>query len=94
MKPKVLVITGYGINCEEETAKCFNIAGAEAEIVHINDIIDGSKKFSNYEIIAFPGGFSYGDDTGSGNALGNKIRNNLQDDLLKFIQSDKLIISF
>lgn len=92
MKPKVLVITGYGINCEEETAKCFNWAGGEAEIVHINDIIDGSRKLENYQIIAFPGGFSYADDTGSGNALANKIRNNLQEDLLKFIASDKLII--
>lgn len=94
-RPKILVITGYGINCEEETAKCFNWSGGDAEIVHINDLIENSsnsKKLANYQIIAFPGGFSYADDTGSGNALANKIRNNLQDDLLKFIQSDKLII--
>lgn len=99
IRPKILVITGYGINCEEETAKCFNWSGGDAEIVHINDLIEekttnfpNSKKLANYQIIALPGGFSYADDTGSGNALANKIRNNLQDDLLKFIQSDKLII--
>ena len=92
MKPRVLVITGYGINCEEETAKCFNWANADAEIVHINDIINGNKKITNYQIMAFPGGFAYGDDTGSGNALANKIRNNLQHDVLKFAKEDKLII--
>ena len=92
MKPKALIITGYGINCEEETAKCFNQTGSIAEIVHINDLIDGSKKLSKYQIIAFPGGFSYADDTGSGNALANKIRNNMEDDFLKFIQKDHLVI--
>lgn len=99
MKPKILVITGYGINCEEETAKCFNWVGGEAEIIHINDLIEGksastssAKKLSNYQIIAFPGGFSYGDDTGSGNALANKIRNNLKEDLLTYLKEDKLVI--
>ena len=92
MSAKALIITGYGINCEEETALCFKKAGANAEIVHINDIIDGNKKLNDYQIMAFPGGFSYGDDTGSGNALANKIKNNLNDDILNFAQEDKLII--
>ncbi len=92
MSVKVLVITGYGINCEEETAKGFELCGATADIVHINDIIAGNKKLGDYQILTFPGGFSYGDDTGSGNALANKIRNNLQDDLLKFVQEDKLVL--
>lgn len=92
MKPKVLIITGYGINCEEETAKGFEITGGDPEIIHINDIIAGNKTIEDYQILTFPGGFSYGDDTGSGNALANKISNNLQDDLLKFVQGDKLVL--
>jgi len=90
--PKVLVITGYGINCEEETAKVFELEGGKPEIVHINDLIDGTKKLSDYQIMAFPGGFSYGDDTGSGNALANRIKNNLPDDFIKFAKEDHLII--
>ena len=89
---KVIVITGYGINCEEETAYCFEKFGAEAEIVHVNDLIAGHKKLDDYQIMAFPGGFSYGDDLGSGNALANKIRNNLNDEMLKFVSQDKLAI--
>ena len=92
MKPKVLVLTGYGINCDEETAFAFQLNGAESEIVHINDLISGAKKLADFQILAFPGGFSYGDDTGSGKALANKIQANLWDDLMKFIDSDKLII--
>ena len=92
MAPKAIIITGYGINSEEETAYCFKKAGAQTDIIHINDLIDGHKKISDYQIMAFPGGFSYGDDTGSGNALANKIRNNLNDEMLNFAQKDKLII--
>lgn len=91
-KPKVLVLTGYGINCEEETKYSFERAGAKADFVHINDLIDGRQKLSNYQIMAVPGGFSYGDDTGAGNALANRIKNNLRDDILNFAKQDKLMI--
>ena len=91
-QPKVLVLSGYGINCEEETLHAFEKQGATGEIVHINDIIDGSKKIEDYQIMAFPGGFSYGDDTGAGNALANRIKNNLGDSIYKFAEQDKLII--
>jgi len=35
---KSLVITGYGINCEEEMAAAYDLAGAESKIVHFNDL--------------------------------------------------------
>src|SRR3989344_3661161 len=92
-KPKVLVLAGYGINCDDETKFAFDKAGAEAELVHINDLIDGRKRLDGFQVLAFPGGFSYGDDTGAGNALANKIRNNLWHELNSFIESDnKLVI--
>lgn len=90
MQPKAIIITGYGINCEEETAFAFTRAGAESQIVHINDLIDDSKHLSDYQILAIPGGFSYGDDTGSGNALANRIKNNIGEKILDFIKRDTL----
>ena len=36
-KPNVLVLTGYGINCDEETQFAFERAGARADIVHLNE---------------------------------------------------------
>ncbi|QQG44464.1 MAG: phosphoribosylformylglycinamidine synthase I [Candidatus Roizmanbacteria bacterium] len=91
MKPKVLIFSGYGLNCEEETKYAFELAGAKGEIVHINDFIDGSKKLEG-QILAFPGGFSYGDDTGSGNAFASKIKNHLWEKVLKFVEKDNLVI--
>ena len=38
-KPRVLVLTGYGINCDDETQYAFEKAGAIAHIVHVNDIL-------------------------------------------------------
>jgi phosphoribosylformylglycinamidine synthase I len=91
-KPKALILTGYGINCDYETEFAFNQAGARAERVHINDLILGQKKLSEYQILAFPGGFSYGDDIGGGKVLAIKTKTNLGDELERFIEEEKLII--
>lgn len=92
IQPRVLVFSGYGLNCEEETKFAFELAGGMADIVHINDLIDGTKKIKNYDILAFPGGFSYGDDTGSGKAYANKVRNHLMGDIEKFLARNTLVI--
>ena len=92
MKPKALVLTGYGINCDYETQHAFNLVGADAKRVHINDIIDKIENLETYQIIAFPGGFSFGDDISSGKVLANKLKFNIFDDLQKFIGDGKVII--
>ena len=91
-KPKVIVMSGYGLNCEEETKFAFEKAGGEARIVHINDLIKDPKILSKYDILAFPGGFSYGDDTGSGKAYANKMKNHLRNELKEFVERDTLTI--
>ncbi|MEM2963646.1 MAG: phosphoribosylformylglycinamidine synthase I [Candidatus Anstonellales archaeon] len=91
-KPKVAILSGFGINCQIETSHAFSLAGAEAKIIHLNDFLCGEEHFSNYHCIAFPGGFSFGDDISSGKVYGNKIRTRLWDQLLEFIDEEKLII--
>ena len=91
-KPKIIVMSGYGLNCEEETKFAFDSVGGEAEIVHINDLIANPKMLQEYNILAFPGGFSYGDDTGSGKAYANKFKNHLANELNEFLKRDTLII--
>jgi len=73
-KVKALIITGFGINCEEEMAAAYRLAGAEAEIVHLNDIFLEKKSIHDFDIMNFPGGFSFGDDLGSGKVLSNKMK--------------------
>ena len=88
----VLVLSGYGINCENETLHAFEVVGFNGKIVHINDLLQNPKQLNNYQVFAIPGGFSYGDDTGSGNAMAKKIMTNLYDQLIDFTLKNKLII--
>lgn len=92
MTAKVIVLAGYGLNCEEETLHAFNHCGVSGDIVHINDLIDNPKCLDNYNILAIPGGFSYGDDTGSGNAFAQKMKLSLWDALESFVARDTLTI--
>ncbi len=91
-KPRALVLTGYGINCDWETKTAFEMAGARARRVHINDLISGEAKLSDYQILAFPGGFSFGDDVASGKVLAVKAKVGLGDEIMRFIDDGKLII--
>jgi phosphoribosylformylglycinamidine synthase len=92
IKPNVLIFSGYGLNCEEETKFAFELSGAKGEIIHINDLIKSPKKIKDFQILAFPGGFSYGDDTGSGNAFSNKLRNHLWKEIDHFVKNDNLVL--
>lgn len=89
---KVIIMSGYGLNCEEETKFAFESVGGKADIVHINDLIKKPKMLSQYQILVFPGGFSYGDDTGSGKAYANKFKNHLAKELEEFLLRDTLAI--
>lgn len=90
--PKIIIMSGYGLNCEMETAFAFEKAGGKADIVHINDLIKTPKILTSYDILVFPGGFSYGDDTGSGKAFANKFKNHLKKELDEFINRNTLTI--
>ncbi|MFH0926441.1 MAG: phosphoribosylformylglycinamidine synthase subunit PurQ [bacterium] len=92
IKVKVLIITGYGLNCENETEYAFNLANAEVEKVNLNDILPGIKKLEDYQILVFIGGFSFGDHIAAGVILANKFKNRLRESLDKFIRDGKLII--
>ncbi|HLB71053.1 MAG TPA: phosphoribosylformylglycinamidine synthase I [Candidatus Methanoperedens sp.] len=92
MTPRVLILTGYGINCDIETQHAFKIAGADAERVHLTDLTRGVRKLSEFHILALPGGFSFGDDIASGKVLANMIKYNLGEQVQEFIDSGRLII--
>lgn len=92
MTANALVLAGYGLNCEEETLHAFKHVGLSGEIIHINDLTETPSKLDNAQILVVPGGFSYGDDTGSGNAFAQKMRLSLWEELLKFIERDTLTL--
>ena len=91
-KPQVIVLSGYGLNCEDETKFAFELARGKADIVHINDLVAEKRILKQYQILAIPGGFSYGDDTGSGKAYANKLKNHLHKELEDFVGRDTLTL--
>ncbi len=91
-RPRVLVLTGYGINCDRETQYAFQIAGAQADRVHLNDLIDGTGTLSAFQILAFPGGFSFGDDVASGRVLASRLKTNLGESVARFVEDGNLVI--
>lgn len=90
--PKVLILTGFGLNCDFETAHAFRLAGGESHRVHINSLIDGSVSLEQFQILAFGGGFSWGDDHGAGVIQAVRMKTNIGDRILEFVDAGKLVI--
>jgi phosphoribosylformylglycinamidine synthase len=89
---RVAVLFGFGINCDRETAAVFDMVGGKSERLHVNNLVQGNRSLEEFDILAVPGGFSFGDHLGSGRLLGNRLRFALRDQLQKFVSSGKPII--
>ncbi len=97
---RVLVITGYGTNCEVECAHAARLAGADsADIVHFSDLVEARTFLSDYNFLVFPGGFLDGDDLGAAQAAAQRWKHArpksgapLVEQLLAFIHNQGLIL--
>ncbi len=89
---KTLILRTAGTNCDKETAFAFEAAGANTDLVHINELTGGRKSLEDYRILALPGGFTYGDDIASGKILANELKFKLYENIKKFVDDGKLII--
>ena len=92
MVPRVAVLFGFGINCDHETKAVIEMVGAQAERIHVNRFVSGDADLSTYDILAVPGGFSFGDHLGSGRLLGNRMRFAMRESLMSFVNAGKPII--
>jgi phosphoribosylformylglycinamidine synthase I len=91
IRPHVIIFSGYGLNTEDETKSAFESVGATADIIHLNDLIARPALLKQAQIAVFPGGFSYGDDTGSGKAYGNRVAHHLGKHIEVFLSRDTLM---
>ena len=91
-KVNALVLAGYGLNCDHETAYAFELAGAKATRVHINSLINGDVKLEDFQIMVFVGGFSWGDDHGAGVIQAVRFKTSLGEKLKKFINNGNLVL--
>ena len=87
-----LILTGYGLNCDYETAYAFELAGAKAVCVHINKLIEGSVELDQFQIMVFGGGFSWGDDHGAGVVQAVRMKTHIGHKIQAFIEKGNLVI--
>lgn len=92
-KIRVLVLRTEGTNCDEELFHAFKMAGGSPKLVHVNELREKKENLNDYNILALPGGFSYGDDIVSGKILAVELTSFFSKELKKFIErKDTLII--
>lgn len=90
--PSALIVAGHGLNCESETLRAFELAGAKGRMVHLDDLADAPEQLRCHQILALPGGFSYGDHLGAGQALASRLRQDLGEAIADFMAGDRLAI--
>lgn len=73
-RPKAIVITGNGTNCEREAAHACRLGGFETDIVHISRILYGEVTLDSYQFLNLTGGFLDGDDLGSAMVQANRLK--------------------
>jgi len=89
---RTVVLRAPGTNCDMETAFAFELAGSVVEFAHINELLGRERQLSDYQILAIPGGFTYGDDISAGRILANELRLKLGEDIRRFLDEGKLIL--
>lgn len=82
-----MILTGVGINSNRELTEAFELAGADAIQVHISELEKNPSSLKNFQGLAFPGGFSFGDHIASGKILGNLIKSKFGDQLQELASS-------
>ncbi len=75
--PRAIVIRAAGINCEQEMVRAFTLAGAATDLVRLDALIAEPSRLDGYDLVGFPGGFSYGDDIASGRIFAMRVRERL-----------------
>jgi phosphoribosylformylglycinamidine synthase len=89
---RAIVLRAAGINTDLETQYALELAGARADRVHVNRVIEDKSLLDQYQILIFPGGFSYGDDVAAGRIMANQIVHHLAEPVRKFIDDGKLVL--
>jgi len=88
----VIVLMGDGINSENELARAFAEQGAKVDKVHVNELLKNSSTLKKYQLLALPGGVSFGDELRSGKILAEKVKDVLAQGLTDFLNADGRVI--
>ena len=94
---KVCVLRIEGTNCEDEMFQAFQMVGASPEKVHLKQLIGQTsselrRNIEDYDILAFPGGFSAGDYVRAGAIFAARIKSAIGPQVRKFVESEKPVL--
>ena len=90
--PNILVLKTDGINCDAEMSDAFKTAGGKPRTTHINELKNKEVNLGDFQILAIPGGFSYGDDVRSGKILALELNSYLGDQINDFTQQKRGLV--
>jgi phosphoribosylformylglycinamidine synthase subunit PurQ / glutaminase len=92
MKPKSLVLMAHGTNRDQDVAEALTLSQADPEIVPLNALHAGKKKWSDFQMLVLPGGFSYADALGAGKLLAIDMQSYFADEIQEFVAAGKPVI--
>jgi len=98
MSIRACVLRIEGTNCEAETARALELAGAEPELVHLKQLEHSSdiareewRSLFDYQILLIPGGFSAGDSVRAGAILAARMKSTLAGELYRFVEQGRAV---
>jgi phosphoribosylformylglycinamidine synthase len=92
MKPKALVLMANGTNRDQDVAEALTLCEAAPEIVPLNSLREAKRRWSDYQMLVLPGGFSYADALGAGKLLAIDMQSYFTDEIQKFVMVGKAVI--
>jgi len=88
---KVCVLRVGGTNCDAETRRAFQDLGVQAEVVHVNEMVK-RRNLLEYQVLVFPGGFSYGDYVRAGVIWAKWVLAKLGKELKAFVDENRPVM--
>jgi len=89
---RALVLRTAGINCDGETVRALELAGARVSLVHLQRVLDEPARLDDLSLLVIPGGFSYGDDVSAGRVFGLELRHSLATQLSAFVERGGFVL--
>ena len=88
---KVCVMRVGGTNCDAETCRAFLELGIQAETKHVNALVK-DRNLLDYDMLVFPGGFSFGDYVRSGVIFARSLSVKLGKEMETFVEEGRPIL--
>jgi len=88
---RVLIMRAPGTNCDLETVRAFRDLGVQVDLRHTQDVFK-TKNLPEYNILVFPGGFSYGDYVRSGAIWAKECEYRIGPELERFVDEGRPVV--